>query len=169
MVFPLEGFKRNLSPAFSAATGADFAVTERLFLGGSFSYNRHRYHSNTLYPGIQLKSNTELLSLFFNARVVLGSARHRVRPYVFAGPGVSVVSRPSIGRSGGPDAELLVGDSRTAQFMGNVGAGLDVHLNPMILLYVESTYNTSFAGSRVAFAPVLVGLRTYPPDLFKKN
>ena len=169
IVLPLNDFKRNLDPAFSAATGADFVVNSRTFIGTTFSYNRHGYTSNTLYPGINLESNTELLSLFFNGRFLLGPTQHRFNPYLFAGPGVSIVSTPAITREGGAGRDLLVTKTSETKLMGNVGAGFDLKINPMLILYVESSYNTSFSGSRVEFAPVLLGFRTYPADFFKKQ
>lgn len=49
LVVPLNDFKQNLGPSFSAATGADFVVNDRVFIGATFSYNRHGYTSGPLF------------------------------------------------------------------------------------------------------------------------
>lgn len=167
LVLPLGSFKTNLSPAFSAASGANFMVNDRLFIGPTLSYNRHGYSSSALYPGIALNSNTELLNLFLNGRVLLRPAGGRLNPYLFAGPGVSIVSRPTITAQDG--GGLTISKSSETRLMGNVGAGLDFAISPLLIMYLETAYNTSFSGSSVQFQPILVGFRTYPADLLGRR
>lgn len=107
-----------------------------------------------------MESTTELLSLFFNGRFLLGPTGHRLNPYLFAGPRVSIVSTPAITRPDRPGGELLVTKTSETKFMGNAGTGLDFKINPMLILYVQAAYNASFEGRRVEFMPMLVSFRT---------
>ncbi len=143
-------------------------VNDRVFIRSMVSYNRHGYESSNLYPDIRLESNTELLSLFLNGRFLLGPIWHRLNPYVFAGPGVSIVSTPAITRPANGN-ELLIYQTSETKFMCNVGGGLDFRIKPLLIMYLETSYNTSLNGQEVRFLPILVGFRTFPAGFFNKR
>lgn len=169
LVFPLRGFLPTVSPAFSATTGADYQLTPRFWLQGNFAYNRHPFESRQLHPGINLQSNTELLSVCAGGRYMLLAGEARTfNPYVAAGAGFGILSQPSITVQPG-SGELTIGSRSRNLALLTAGAGLDWNVSPTLVLYVEAAYFRAWSESRFDYVPVLVGVRTYPASLLRKE
>ena len=102
--------------------------------------------------------NQRSLGVLAQAQLHLLPRSSRLSPYLLAGAGVSQIRTTDFGiyYLGRWDDEP--GSSETA-FAGDLGAGVQVRVNPIVSFFGQGSYNAVFTeGERTTMAPIVIGL-----------
>lgn len=164
LAFPVNDPTKATRTGFSTIFGVDYPISNRFAAQLTVEYSRLPYQSRALYPGIDLRSTAEVLSIGLQGKYALTTGRFR--PYLIAGISPGLVRSPSI--TSVPDPSLLlVGYANEWRLLLRAGIGADIRLSGKLLLFSEALYTTT-AVKGPALIPVRVGIRTSPSAFMDK-
>lgn len=155
---PLD-FKDKSKKGFHATAGLGFTIGPSLELVAKGSiHGLKRNWDNEPDPTSLAGGELKATMLGVDIRLTPSLPAAPIKPFLFGGIGLALMSPDEIKVTGGTTVEQLVADQNKAYY--NLGGGLEFMRGPLFSLYIEASFvSIGTSGEPTQWVPITVGLK----------